>query len=100
MNLYQWLCIFGVPALLAALGAYLVKIWGQIKALKLGLQALLRAQLLEEYKEAKRAGFTTVTERTNWENMYKQYHSLGANGVMDDVKRRYFALPEKEEDDE
>ena len=27
------------------------------------------------------------------ENMYLQYHALGGNGVMDDIRQKFFALP-------
>lgn len=100
MNIYQWLCLFGVPAIVSGLVAYMVKQWMQIKALKLGLQALLRAELLKEYRAAKHDGYTRVSDRESWQNMYNQYHTLGANGVMDDIKKRYFALPEREDNDE
>ena len=28
-----------------------------------------------------------------FENMYQQYHSLGKNGVMDDIHEKFKALP-------
>jgi len=29
----------------------------------------------------------------NLENVYIQYHNLGANGVMDDLRNKFLALP-------
>ena len=29
----------------------------------------------------------------NFENMYKQYHNLGVNGVMDDLYDKFMNLP-------
>jgi hypothetical protein len=42
-------------------------------------------------------------DRLNVENMYQQYHSLGENGVMDDMHLRFMNLPigsEQELEDE
>ena len=32
--------------------------------------------------------------------MYQQYHTLGANGVMDDIYRKFNELPTKNERDD
>ena len=37
--------------------------------------------------------YAVPDERQNFENMYVQYHALGGNGVMDDVRRKFFELP-------
>ena len=38
-------------------------------------------------------GYTTSYDRDNFECMYIQYKALRGNGVMDDVRRRFLALP-------
>lgn len=95
MTVYNWLALFGVPALISACVAYVVKQFKQIKALKLGLQALLRDRLYSLYNTAIKRGFTDIDERNNFTNIYAQYHMLGANGVMDDIKHRYYELPDE-----
>lgn len=90
MNLYQWLCLFSVPALLAAVFKLL---FTQIKAIKMGLQALLRAQLIADWNKWSERGYAPIYARQNFENCWAQYHSLGANGVMDDIHARFFELP-------
>lgn len=90
MTIYQWLCLFSVPALLLAV----IKIlFSQIKAIKLGLQALLRAQLLSDWNKWSEEGYAPIYARENFENCWKQYHSLAVNGVMDDIHARFFELP-------
>ena len=32
--------------------------------------------------------------------MYKQYHNLGANGVMDDIRAKFLELPTEPKRDE
>ena len=51
MTVYQWLCLLGVPALIAAAVKYvhtLVKRNAkETEAIKLGLQAILRSQMVD-----------------------------------------------------
>jgi hypothetical protein len=37
-------------------------------------------------------------ERINFDNLYKNYHELGANGVMDDTYNKFMALPSEKEE--
>ena len=90
----NWLTLFGVPAIIAAIWTYVIKC---IKALKLGTQALLRDRLYSIYYECKHKGFASLIERENFENMYKQYRNLGADGVMKNIHKHFFALPMRKE---
>lgn len=97
MTVYQWLCLFSVPALILMIVKYMLN---QIKqnrkdteAVKLGLQALLRSQMISDYSKYSEKGFAPVYARDNFENCWKQYHSLGANGVMDDLHEKFLDLP-------
>ena len=81
MTVYQWLCLFSVPALILMIVKYMLN---QIKrnrkdteAVKLGLQALLRSQMISDYNKYSEKGFAPVYARDNFENCWKQYHSLG-----------------------
>ena len=57
------------------------------------VQAILRDKLLQRFQLCRLQGYATSDDRQNFENMYVQYHSLGGNGVMDDVRQKFFALP-------
>lgn len=65
----------------------------EITALKKGLQSLLRDKLLENYEKCEAKGYAKTRERDSWVNMYDQYHNLGANGVMDDIRDKFLDLP-------
>ena len=39
----------------------------------------------------------TLDEKDDFYNIWKQYHNLGANGVMDDIKKKFNDLPLKGE---
>lgn len=102
MTVYQWLCLLGVPTLIVCLYKYvnsvIKKTRDDTNALKLGIQALLRSQMIAEYNKYSEKGYAPVYARENFENCWKQYHSLGANGVMDDLHEKFLDLPVKKEE--
>lgn len=90
MTVFQILGILGIPALVAGV---LKVIFSQIKAVKLGVQALLRSQMIHEYNKWEERGYAPIYARENFQNCWKQYHALGANGVMDDIRDKFMRLP-------
>ena len=93
MTLYNWLTLMGIPGMLAAFGAFVRVQLKQNHAVKDGLRAILRDRLLQAFQSCHRQGFADSDDRQNFENMYIQYHSLGGNGVMDDIRQKFFDLP-------
>lgn len=109
MELYQVLSLVGIPALASAILGLIIKrplekkieaneeqnleTQKQNKAIMLGVQALLRDRLLQGYRYFSDRGWADYDSRQNMENLYQQYHSLGQNGVMDDMRRRFLELP-------
>lgn len=65
----------------------------ETNAIKLGLQALLRAEMMEMYQKWSALGYAPLSVRDNFENCWKNYHALGANGVMDNIHIKFLALP-------
>ena len=65
----------------------------EMSATKLGIQALLRDRLYWTYNHYCGKGHAPIYARENFQNMYDQYHKLGANGVMDDIKEKFESLP-------
>lgn len=91
MTVYQWLCLLGIPALLAAVVKYLL---AQIKGVRMGVKALLRAQMINDYNKWTERGWAPIYARQNFENCWEQYHALkGPNGVMDDLHNKFLGLP-------
>ena len=90
MTVFQILGILGIPTLVVGI---LKVIFSQIKAVKLGVQALLRAQMIHEYNKWEERGYAPIYARENFQNCWKQYHDLGANGVMDDIRDKFMMLP-------
>lgn len=102
MNVYQILSLLFGSGLLTTI---LMAVWKRIKvnekkteSVQLGVQALLRDRLYSTYMKYAEKGYAPIYARENFENMYRQYHILGANGVMDDVYHKFMLLPlEKQE---
>lgn len=90
MDFWEILKAAGIPALLMGL---IITTWAQTRAVKRGVQALLRDRLLQGYKYYRAQGWADEDDRTNLENVYQQYHALGANGVMDNLRQRFLDLP-------
>ena len=86
MELYQILCLIGIPSICASITsvalAKVKKGSEEGKALKLGIQALLRAQIINDYNKWIPKGYAPIYARDNFENIWRQYHALGANGVI------------------
>ena len=97
MTVYQWLCLLGVPALIAGGFKYLYsslkKNTADTEAVKIGIQALLRSQMIADYNKWTDRGYAPIYARDNFENCWKQYHALGMNGVMDDLHEKFLELP-------
>lgn len=90
MTLVEILTGLGIPGALATLIALVFR---YIRSIKSGLQALLRAQMIAEFNKWEERGYAPIYARENFENCWRQYHALGANGVMDDIHERFLSLP-------
>ena len=102
MTLYQWLCFFGIDAIIAAVVGWIVAMVKKEKAdrktMKLALQAILRRDLIEDYNKWKERGYAPIYVKQSFENCWQQYHALGVNGVMDGIHNEFLELPtEKKE---
>lgn len=112
MTTYQFLCITGMASVMPTLMTLLVK-WladtfskkakekdiemkrqqADIELLKKGIQALLRAQMIADWNKWSTKGYAPIYAKENFENVWEQYHSLGANGVMNDIHIKFLELP-------
>ncbi|MBQ1790422.1 MAG: hypothetical protein II008_09600 [Oscillospiraceae bacterium] len=95
MSIYQWLCLLGIPSIIVGMLGF-VKVWiKQMRAVKLGLQAILRDRLLQAYHYYKEQGYASYDEKQNVVNLYTQYEALGPNGIMQRKHETFLALPEE-----
>jgi hypothetical protein len=115
MNVYEVLCMIGIPSIISGAVALLINremakrdrrqaemqrqnniMEQQNKAIMAGVQAMLRDRLLQGYRHYINKGWADYDDRQNLENIWNQYHSLGANGVMDDMRAVFRRLPTRQ----
>lgn len=65
----------------------------ETQALKLGVQALLRSQMITDYNKWYDKGYAPIYARDSFENCWKQYEALGRNGVIEDIYKKFMSLP-------
>lgn len=97
MTMYQILVLLGLEGLFSTI---VIWVWNQVKGVRKGVQALLRAQMINDYNKWSERGYAPIYARQNFENCWEQYHSLGQNGVMDDLHLKFLELPTKEDDND
>ena len=112
MEMYQILCLIGAPSICSGAVLFVVRSFvtyekkhseetkrkleeteKKSEAMMQGIQALLRAQMIADYNRYQDKGFAPIYARDNFENCWKEYHALGANGVMDNIHDKFMALP-------
>lgn len=85
-----------IVSFVTVVGGILAYVYARIKALQLGVQALLRAQMITYYNTYLEKGFAPIYARESFDNCWKQYEKLGQNGVMEDIRKKFLALPTKD----
>lgn len=95
MTWYELLILIGFPSLFVSFLVGVRKFVVAIRAVKLGVQAMLRSQMIDDYNKYSERGYAPIYARDNFENCYQRYHALGANGVMDDIHDKFMKLPTK-----
>lgn len=63
------------------------------KATEMGVQALLRAQIIHIYNKYTDMGYLPIYERENIAHLYEQYKNLGGNGVIEELMEKLSDLP-------
>lgn len=87
---HNWGWILSFVSVITALVTY---VWSHIRALQMGVQALLRAQMIQYYNHYNAKGYAPLYARESFENCWVQYERLGKNGVMMDIRSKFLALP-------
>ena len=102
MTIYQILSLLGVGGIIGAMWKYSFNFMKELRtenqAQKLGIQALLRAQMITEFNYWSERGYCPIWARQNFENLWVQYEALGQNGVMSDIHKKFLDLPIKEKE--
>ena len=99
VNILQMIISYLVPASLGAgigfLSSKLKKNKAKEQAIEDGVQALLRNELVREYREYKAKGELSILDKENIESMFRQYKNLGGNGTVEQLITELMRLPTK-----
>ena len=99
INLTSIVLSYLIPATLGAgigfLSSKLKKDKAKEKAIEDGVQALLRNELVREYREYKAKGELSILDKENIESMFRQYKNLGGNGTVEQLITELMQLPTK-----
>ena len=99
MSVSDVLMLIGAPSIFLALLSFLWRQVRVIQSVRAGVQALLRAQMIADWNKYSQLGYAPIYARENFENCWVKYHSLGVNGVMDDLHIKFLHLPTEPEEE-
>jgi len=86
----------GIPALFAAIVAYIVK---KFKAIQRAISALLSDRMYQGYRYYKSNDSVTLEEKRNFDDMYKQYSAInGDDNVMLSLHEKVMGMPLADDD--
>jgi len=74
------------------------EIYDRTELLSRGVQAGLRHDLCEIYDAWKDKEYCPREVKDDFENIYKNYHALGSNGVMDSYREKLINMPDTPKD--
>ena len=84
-----------VPFLLGAVVSALTLWFGGMKALREGVQCLLRAEIIRQNEKWVKAGYCPVYAKQALSRAYKAYHALHGNDVATSLYEETMDLPER-----
>ena len=86
-----------VPFLCGSLVTGLALWFGGFKALRDGVQCLLRAEIIRQNEKWTKAHYCPVYAKQALSKEYKAYHKLGGNDVATSLYEETLELPERKE---
>lgn len=65
------------------------------EAIELGVQALLRNEIIRRYREFETKGEISILDQENLDEMFEQYKNLGGNGTVKKMMNDLYELKTK-----
>ncbi len=72
-------------------------LYSREKALRDGIQSLLRDRLIHLYNQCVEEGYCQIYKKESFTSMYDSYHALGGNGTITKLYEKFMELPEDPE---
>lgn len=99
MDIFEMIIAYLIPTTLGAIIGFLTtrlkKNKKKDEAIELGVQALLRNELIRRYREYEEKGEISILDKENMEAMFEQYKNLGGNGTVKHMMDDLLELPIK-----
>lgn len=84
---------WGIPLVLSGIITYIIKALKDSKALKSGMLAIIRSQIVSKCEKYQKEEYLPEYARYCLEDLYKQYKQLGGNHGIDILVEETFKLP-------
>ncbi len=84
--------------IVSGFGLAIKYIFTQFKAVKLGMQAMLRNSIIDKYNHCIEQKYIPIYQLENVTAMYEQYHALGGNGTITRLYNELKELPTRKEE--
>lgn len=84
---------WAIPFALTALITFIIKVLKDNKALKDGLLAIIRSQIVSKCEKYQQEGYLPEYARYCLEDLFKQYKQLGGNHGIEVLVNKTFELP-------
>ena len=98
-NIAQVILSYLIPTILGGiLGFIATKLKKNKKkdlAIELGVQALLRNEIIRRYREFETKGEISILDQENLDEMFEQYKNLGGNGTVKKMMNDLYELKTK-----
>lgn len=91
---------FAFTTIIAILSGVVRYMYVSFRAMKLGMQAILRNDIIDVYNKCvsrEPKAYIKLYEISNVEAMYTQYHALGGNGTVTNLYNDLMELPTEKE---
>lgn len=93
MTIIRWAIPFVCTALFTLMGNSLKNIRGDNRAMKAGLLAIIRSQIVSKCESYQKLGYLPEYARYCLEDLHKQYKALGGNHGIEILVNNTFELP-------
>ena len=94
-NIFGLILKWLVPAALGACVGFIGSMFLRLKAIKLGLQCLLRAEIIRSHDKYTDRKYCPIYAKEALTRAYKAYHTLGGNDVATELYKDTMKLPEE-----
>lgn len=93
-NFLRWLVPVVCGGVLGCCITYIKMRKKKDRALEVGVQCLLRAEIISNYKEYQHKHYCPIYAKESLKRMYSAYHDLGGNDVATELYEKIKVLPE------